>query len=323
MNTQFLWNRQSLLRFAFPFTTIAVMCFAFLPIVSGVMPAPDGGYAGANTAEGQRALLSRTNGVWNTANGFEALKGDTTGGANTATGFQALLKNLGGDLNTAVGSQALLNNISGNHNIGIGVQAGMNVTTGSDNIDIGNPGVASDSKVIRIGRAAIHTDAFIGGIHGKILPNNGNLQPVFVNNVGELGTILSPSSARFKQEIKPMGNVSEAVLALKPVTFRYKKDIDVQGLPQFGLVAEEVVKVNPDLVSRDDKGQLYSVRYEAVNAMLLNEFLKEHQKVEALQANVAQQRKDFEAAVADLKGQIQKVSAQLETRSVPQVVANK
>src|SRR5207248_7840355 len=110
MNSQLLWNRQSLLRFAFPFTTIAVMCFAFLPLANAIVPAPDGGYPGGNTAEGTNALFSRTTGVWNTASGFEASKAGTTGSANTAVGFEALLKNLGGDGNTAVGAQALLNN---------------------------------------------------------------------------------------------------------------------------------------------------------------------------------------------------------------------
>ena len=131
------------------------------------------------------------------------------------------------------------------------------------------------------------------------------------------------SSARFKDEIKPMNNAREAFFSLNPVTFRYKKGADPQGIPQFGLVAEEVEKVNPDLVVRDKEGKAYSVRYEQVNAMLLNEFLKEHRKVEKLEATVAQQHKDFESAVAELNGQIQKVSAQLESsKPAPQVVNN-
>ena len=120
-----------------------------------------------------------------------------------------------------------------------------------------------------------------------------------------------------------MNNASEPLLALQPVTFRYRKEIDPQGIPQFGLIAEEVEKVNPKLVVRDKEGKVNTVRYEAVNAMLLNEFLKEHKKVERLEATIAQQRNDFEAAVAELKGQIQKVSAQMDmSRPAPQVVAN-
>jgi len=320
-----LGNRLSLLGLAFPLTTIAVMCFAFLPLARAVTPAPDGGYPGANTAEGQNALFSRTNGIWNTAIGYEALKADTTGGSNTATGFQALHKNLGGDQNIAVGALALSNSTSGNQNIAIGWQAGINVTTGSNNIEIGNPGIPGDNKTIRIGRPLLHDATYIGGIHGVILP--GTVQPVYVNSDGKLGVVLSPSSARFKDEIKPMDKASEAILAFKPVTFRYKKNIDPVGLPQFGLVAEEVAKVNPDLVTHDEKGQLYSVRYEAVNAMLLNEFLKEHRKVEELQATADQQAKEIKALSATLKeqaAQIQKVSARVETsRPAPQVVVNK
>ncbi len=251
------------------------MCFVFLPLGRAVTPAPDGGYVGANTAEGTNALLSRTTGIWDTA---------------------------------------------------VGWISGLNIR-GSNNIDIGNPGTSADTATIRIGVEGTHTQAFMAGIHGIILPNNGSLQPVFVNNDGKLGTVLSPSSARFKDEIKPMGNTSEAILAFKPVTFRYKKNIDPVGMPQFGLVAEEVAKVNPDLVTHDEKGQLYSVRYEAVNAMLLNEFLKEHRKVEELQATADQQAKEIKALSATLKeqaAQIQKVSARVETsRPAPQVVVNK
>jgi hypothetical protein len=322
-----LGNRRALVRSVFLFTITAVMCFAALPLAHAVVPAPDGGYPGNNTAEGNNALFSLTNGIWNTAIGFEALKGDSTGGGNTATGFRALSKNLGGSENTAMGVQALLNSISGNRNIGIGWQSGINVTTGSNNIEIGNLGIAGDDKVIRLGRPHLHETAFIGGVHGVILPNNGTLQPVFINNAGQLGTTLSPSSARFKNDIRPMADVSAAILALKPVTFRYKKEIDSLGAQQFGLVAEEVAKVNPDLVNLDENGRIYSVRYEAVNAMLLNEFLKEHCKVEQLEATAAQQAKEISTLSSALKeqaAQIQKVSAQVEmSRPSPQMVINK
>ena len=144
---------------------------------------------------------------------------------------------------------------------------------------------------------------------------------VIIGSNGKLGTVVS--SARFKEAVKPMDKASEAILALKPVAFRYKHELDPDAIPQFGLVAEDVEKVNPDLVARDEQGKPYTVRYEAVNAMLLNEFLKEHRKVEKLESTVAQQRKDFEAVVDQLKAQIQKVSAQLEaSKPAPQVVKN-
>ena len=157
----------------------------------------------------------------------------------------------------------------------MGVSAGINLTTGSNNIDIGNAGVAGESNTIRIGTAGTQTATFIAGITGATVPGGVG---VIVGNNGQLGTVVS--SERFKDEIKPMDKASEAILALKPVTFRYKKELDPDGIPQFGLVAEEVEKVNPDLVARDEQGKAYTVRYEAVNAMLLNEFLKEHRKVQ-------------------------------------------
>jgi hypothetical protein len=312
MYNLFLGNRLSLLRLAFLLTTIAVMCFAFLPLARAVTPAPDGGYVGENTAEGTNALLSRTTGIWNTANGFEALKKDTTGAGNTAIGFHTLFNNTVGKNNTAVGPQALLNNVGGDNNIAVGSFTGVYVR-GSNNIDIGNPGTSADTNTMRIGSQGVHMETFLAGIHGTILPNNGTLQPVFVNDMGKLGTVLSPppSSARFKDEIKPMGNASESILAFKPVTFRYKKNIDPLGVPQFGLVAEEVAKVNPDLVTRDEKGQLYTVRYDAVNAMVLNEFLKEHRKVEQL-----------EKQIESLTTGLQKVSAQLEASKPASRVVN-
>jgi hypothetical protein len=306
-------NRLSLLRLVFPFTTIALTCFAFSPLTHAVNPPPDGGY-GSNTAEGTSALFSLTTGVWNTAIGFQTLNSDTTGAANTATGLRALFSNTTGTGNVAVGSRALVSNVGGSNNIALGANSGSDIR-GSNNIHIGNQGSSADTNTIKIGSIGVQADTFISGIHGNILPDNGSLQPVFINNLGKLGTVLSPSSARFKDDITPMGEVSEAILALKPVTFRYKKDIDLRCRPQFGLVAEEVVKVNPDLVTRDEKGQLYSVRYEAVNAMLLNEFLKEHRKVEQLEATATQQANEIKELKVTLKeqaAQIQKVSTQLE-----------
>jgi predicted ribosome quality control (RQC) complex YloA/Tae2 family protein len=162
----------------------------------------------------------------------------------------------------------------------------------------------------------VDNSCFIGNISGQ--PAVGG-DPVFVTSAGKLGTITAISSARFKDEITPMNQASEAILGLKPVTFRYKKEIDPNGIPQFGLVAEEVEKVNPDLVKRDREGNLQTVRYDAVNAMLLNEFLKEHRKVEKLEATVA----SLAATMKKQAAQIQKVSAQLElNKAAPQTVAN-
>jgi Chaperone of endosialidase len=409
-----------------PFFLIPVILagLALLPIAQAVVPPPDGGYAGNNTAEGDDALFSLTTGMENTAIGFGALYSNTTGDSNTATGSLALLNNTTGIRNTANGFAALANNITGerntatgrgalannttgsfntadghnalfsnstgiqntatgsfalifsttgndntaigyfalwnnttgnsntasgfnalrenttgNSNIGLGNFAGSNLTTGDNNIDIGNPGVAGEANTIRIGTVGTQTATYVAGVMGKTTPRG---IPVFINANGQLGT--ATSSARFKDGIKPMDRASEAILALKPVTFHYKKEVDPEGIPQFGLVAEEVEKVNPDLVARDSKGKVYTVRYEAINAMLLNEFLKQNRTVQELkstvakqEATIAQQQKDFqstaaqqqreiEALTASLKeqaSQIQKVSAQLELRkSAPQTVLN-
>ena len=253
----------------------------------------------------------------NTAIGFDAST-YTTGYANTATGTEALFLNTTSCCNTAYGFAALFNNTIGGDNIALGNNAGFNLTTGSNNIDIGNAGLSSDSDYIRIGVNGVQTKTFIAGISGA----SGTGMPVVINSNGRLG--VSPSSQRFKEAIKPMDKASEAILALQPVTFRYKKELDPEAVPQFGLVAEQVEKVDPNLVARDNQGKVYSVRYEAVNAMLLNEFLKEHRKVEKLEATIAQQQKNFEASVAELEGQIQNMNAQLElSKPVPQVVVNK
>ena len=274
-----------------------------------------------NTATGYQAMFGSGDQILapndNTADGAFALLNITTGNSNTATGEGALTQNTSGGNNTADGWQALSMNTTGNGNIALGVTAGDRLTTGSNNIDIGNSGVTGESGKIRIGTVGIQTATFVAGINGAGVTGAA----VKVNAAGQLGT--APSSQRFKMEIKPMDKASEAIYALKPVSFRYKKEIDPELTRQFGLVAEEVEKVNPDLVARDEQGKPYSVRYEAVNAMLLNEFLKEHRKVEKLEATIAQQHKDFEAVVAELKGQIQKVSAQLElSKSAPQTVLN-
>jgi Chaperone of endosialidase len=272
-----------------------------------------------NTAAGFVALGSNTTGTFNTATGRDALSSNTTGGDNTAVGVEALISNTIGNSNTAVGVVALVNN-NGDNNIAVGKSAGSNLTTGDNNIDIGNIGVIGESNRIRIGTRGTHTATFIAGISGVAVTGN----QVIVNSNGKLG--VTASSKRVKDEIQPMGKASEAILALKPVTFRYKPDLDPDGIPQFGLVAGEVEKVNPDLVARDEQGKAYSVRYEAVNALLLNEFLKEHHKnekqeskIERQEAKIAQQQKEIEALTAGL----QKVSAQLElTKLATQTALN-
>jgi hypothetical protein len=389
----------------------ALMSLALLPNAQAVSPAPDGGYPGGNTAEGQAALLSLTSGGFNTAIGYLSLRSDTTnsfntaigagtlfantadlntaigagallsnttgspntangafalfsnltggentaigtaalfsnmtgeqntalgdsalssntgGGGNTAIGLGALHSNINGTANNAFGSQALASNVGNNNmavgsgalfsntngslNVAVGNAAGSNLTTGNNNIDIGFnvQGVAGESNTIRIGNTDI-TTTIIRGISGQTIPSGAT---VLVSSNGQLGTMTS--SERFKADIKPMDKASETLLALRPVTFRYKKEIDPKGTSQFGLVAEEVEKVNPDLVVRDEKGKPYSVRYDQVNAMLLNEFLREHRKneeqqskIEQQEGKIARQQKQIEALTAGL----QKVSAALE-----------
>jgi hypothetical protein len=273
----------------------------------------------SNTATGTAALYNNTIGGNNTADGLFALNANTSGGSNTANGVNALLNNTTANNNTATGVSALVANTTGSNNIGLGTNAGSNLTTGSNNIDIGNSGVAGEANTIRIG--ASQTATFIAGISGATASGGA---AVFVNANGQLGT--ATSSRRFKQEIKPMDRASEAILTLQPVTFRYKQEIDPKGIPQFGLVAEEVEKVNPDLVVRDDEAKVYTVRYEAVNAMLLNEFLKEHRKVDQLRATVSDQRKELELLTGTWKeqqAQIQKVRDRLQmTKAATEVVDN-
>jgi hypothetical protein len=248
----------------------------------------------------------------NTSLGLNALPGNTTGTNNTAVGFAGLKRNTSGNDNTAIGAGALFSNSTGNDNIALGVGAGDVNPTGSRNIYIGHNGLL-ESNTIRIGTAGRQERTFIAGISGATVTGAA----VFVNGSGQLGTV--PSSARFKDEIKPMDKASEAVLALKPVTFRYKHELDPDGIPQFGLVAEEVAKVNPALVARDAEGKVYTVRYEAINAMLLNEFIKEHQKVQRLEAALAAVNERLKAQDA----KIDKVNAQVElTKPAPQMVVN-
>jgi Chaperone of endosialidase len=366
--------------------------FAFLQPSPAVVPPPDGGYPGFNTAEGQNALSSRTTGVANTAVGWNSLFGDTTasfntgvgtgtllsnnGDSNTAVGAAALLLNTTGSENTAVGTAALVNsnadanaafgafalnantsgigntaigvsalknNTSGNFNTAtgdaalvssmngalntaIGVSALSSNTTGGSNIGLGvnagiNVSTASGVACIQSDGGNVDNTTWIGNIYA-VTTQSGTTAPVIVSNDGQLGTVVS--SERFKKDIATMDEASEIILSLRPVTFHYKSD--ARETPQFGLIAEEVAKVNPALVLPDKQGKPYTVRYEAVNAMLLNEFLKEHKafveeqrKVQEQGATISRLEQQIEALTAGL----QKVSAQLElNKPAPQTVLN-
>ena len=365
----------------------ALVCVALVQNAQAVVPAPDGGYPGANTAEGQNALFSlsaggyntavgwyslfsnptgsyntavgaatllantadnntatgagallsntegsfntangafalfsNTTGDYNTATGFQALFGNTTGAFNTATGYRALQDNTTGIYNTATGFLALTNNTNGDGNTAIGYRALHDNTTGIQNTAIGyyaGHDVTGDNNVCIganvFGAAGVDNTTWIRNVYDSV----ATARAVYVNASNKIGTL--SSSRRYKEEIRPMAEASEAILALRPMTFRYKKDIDPTRSRSFGLIAEEVAEVDPNLVTPDRDGNPETVRYEAVNAMLLNEFLKEHRKNEEQEAMIARQQKQIDALTVGL----QKVSAQLEaTKPAPQVVNN-
>jgi hypothetical protein len=347
---------RSPLRLAFLLIPLLFGCFALSPTARAVTPAPDGGYPNNNTAEGTDSLFSLTSGSGNTAIGFDALYFNTTASSNTALGYTALYENTTGTANTAIGLQALARNttgssntavglgallgtgapghdntaigasagvnVSGNNNIAIGSSAGQQLQSGeSDSIEIGNTGVGGDSGTIRIGTIGTQTRTFIAGISET--PITAGIK-VGIGPDGQLG--VRASAARFKEGIKPMDKASEVILALKPVTFHYRKALDPKGLPQFGLVAEEVAKVDPALVVSDAKGNPFTVRYDEVNAMLLNEFLKEHRTVQEQGATIAEFKKEIANLTATVKeqaAQIQKVSAHVElSEPAPRTVLN-
>ena len=293
---------QSPLRLALLLIPLVFACFALSPAAQAVSPAPDGGYPGQDTAEGQNALLNLTTGGFNTANGWLSLRAVTTGSFNTGVGAGTLALNIA-DNNTATGAGALLSNTSGQGNTATGVQAlfsnitsfntangyralvnntasfntaiGSNALSNMGNIGLGNDAganVTTASNVTCIGALGANVDnsCYIGRIFGAGV--SGGSVAVFVGSDGKPGT--NVSSRRFGQHIEPMEKASEAILALNPVAFHYRSD--KTNTAQFGLIAEEVAEVNPDLVVRDKDGELLSVRYDAVNAMVLNEFLKEH-----------------------------------------------
>jgi hypothetical protein len=323
---------------AFLLISLALIGFALLPRALAVSPPHDGDYSTGDTAQGlgdntaiaADELCNMMMMLGNTPYGCQALEGNRTGRGNTAIGLRALVDNAMGNSNTAIGFRALVDNAMGSHNTAVGYMA-LSCNTGSNNIAlgkgaggyhmagnnniyIGNPGImASEEGLIRIGSSGLHTETHIAGIRNAAVSGS----PVVIGMNGRLGVTMS--SAQFKEAIKPMDKASEAILALKPVTFHYKKEVDPDGIPQFGLVAEQVEKVNPDLVVQDAEGKVMTVRYDAVNAMLLNEFLKEHRKNEEQQATITRLEKQIEALTAGL----QKVTAQLEaSKPAPQVVNN-
>jgi hypothetical protein len=260
-----------------------------------------------NAGVGFYALHANTDGEYNTAVGAEALYYNTDGLYNTAVGAQALQTNDGWE-NTAVGGEALQSITDGSGNTALGFQAGADLTSGDFNIDIGNMGESGDgvggdgTGVIRIGTQGNQAATYIAGIYNTTV-STGTF--VMVNSSGQLGVI--SSSRKFKQDIQNMADASDKLLALRPVTFKYKPEIEAQGLPQFGLIAEEVEQVDPNLVVHDKDHGIYTVRYEAVNAMLLNEFLKEHRKVETQDTeiqNLKQQNESLAGRLNELEAAV-------------------
>ncbi len=310
------------------------------------------GALGANTTgfnnTAVSALTINTTGHDNTAVGFSAMGGNTTGSFNTAMGTSALGGN--GDNNVAIGTSAMLsgggsNNVAlgrlaliapnGDNNVAIGEQAlqdctssgniavgfaaGVSLTHTGNNIYVGNQGRTGDKGQIRIGTGTVQTGTFIAGITGVTVAGGVD---VIINNLGQLGTVTS--SARYKESIEPMPDESKIISSLQPVSFRYKKELDPAAIPQFGLVAEQVEKVAPDLVVRDDEGKPYSVRYQAINAMLLSEFQKEHRRAEerAVTIKAQQERIDqLEAAVSDLESRLKEPSDKKRAAIEPDSVA--
>jgi len=229
-----------------------------------------------NTATGFSSLFSNTTGSFNTSSGVNALGSNTTGVNNTVSGLNALFNNTTGSFNTASGFGALFNNTTGSSNTAVGNQAGVNATTGHDNIYIGSRGITAESNAIRIGDANVHTSVFIAGIRSV-----GSGSQVVVDNNGRLGEL--GSSKRFKEDIHDMGEASTNLMRLRPVTFHYKKEYDAgDGRLQYGLVAEEVAEVYPELVVYDDQGRVKTVMYQQLSGMLLNELQKQFRQVQQL-----------------------------------------
>jgi hypothetical protein len=264
--------------------------------------------ANENTAFGGAALLFNTIGFGNTAFGAAALLNNTDGSDNTAIGRSALINHATGDANVAIGNSALFNHNTGSDNTAIGRDT-LFFSTGNGNTALGagagaNVTTANNVICIRAPGANVDNSCFIGNIYFNVQPIVGtDPDSVTIASSGKLGRG-NVSSRRYKHDIKPLDKASEVLYALKPVSFRYNKEHDATQTLAFGLIAEEVAEVYPDLVGRNPRGEPESVRYDQINAMLLNEFLKEHTRVEEL-----------EATVADLAAQLRKVSAQVEMSS--------
>jgi hypothetical protein len=262
---------------------------------------------GNNTAIGSFALLLNGTGSNNTAIGYQALLLNGSGGSNTAVGYNALLLNGSGGSNTAVGYNALVNS-TGTSNIGIGYTAGSNQQTGSHDIYIGNAGVNGESNTIRIGDASFQDGGtIITGISG--LSSIGGA-PVYVNGGGRMGTSTS-SSRRFKQGIRDIAEGSDGLMRLRPVAFKYKPEIDSTGLTQYGLIAEDVAEVLPDLVTYDRDGQPEGVRYHLITPLLLNEVQKQRRTVEAQEKRIEQQNETIE----ELRARLSRLEARLLAES--------
>ena len=261
-----------------------------------------------NTASGASALYSNSTGYYNTATGVSALHNNTTGYYNTASGVDALSSNSTGSKNTASGVSALFN-ATGSRNVALGYNAGYNITTGANNIVIGagQPGRSDDSGVIRIGTNTLQNKAFMAGIRG-VTTGRANAVPVIVDANGQLGTI--SSSRRVKEDIQPMGSISERLLDLRPVTYRYKQAYEDGGKPlQFGLVAEEVAQVFPELVVYNEDGEPETVSYHLLATLLLNEYQKEHSASQARANELAHLKEQMTAMAAAI--------ARLEHKQIP------
>jgi hypothetical protein len=254
-----------------------------------------------NTGTGGQALLFNTTGSGNTATGFNALLNNTIGYSNTACGLSALISNTTGADNTACGYRALDSNTTGARNVAVGRHAGSSLTTGNDNIAIGNVGVAAEGGTIRIGTSGTHTRAFIAGIRG-VTTGVANAIPVLIDGAGQLGTV--SSSRRFKEEIRDMGDATERLLDLRPVTFRYKPDVQQGERPlEYGLIAEEVAEVFPDLVVYDEEGRPFTVKYHLLSSMLLNQLKRQARELEEQRGELARLRR-LETRVAAVEARI-------------------
>jgi len=263
----------------------------------------------SNTAAGYQALQSNISGGYNTADGSEAMHSNTTGHDNTATGFNTLAANNIGYDNTAYGNFALTNSQSGNNNIALGYYAGYYVLN-SNNIHIGHKGTSTDSGTMRMGDPTYIAKTFIAGIR-SITTGYNDAVPVLIDSNGQLGTI--SSSRRYKEDIQDMRDASSGLMRLRPVTFRYKKSFDDGSKPvQYGLIAEEVAEVYPDLVARSADGQIETVKYQVLDSMLLNELQKQNATIATLKEQIRAQEQQNRS----LEERLAKVEAALDGTTI-------